>query len=118
MKNLLILLTLLSLFPCFRNKDRIRNLDIRTRIDRVHVFGFDFSESRSAKGGIWNLRTGKPETPLNYMDIQKDTIDSQPVVRLYRQVALGDHPLNGWETWTKKKGRWVRLDDAPTINHE
>ena len=85
-----------------------KDLTITSRIDSVYVFGFDLRESRSAKGGIWNVTTGKPETPLNYTKLRNDTIDGQPVVQLYREVVLGNHPLNGWETWTLKEGKWEK----------
>ena len=62
-------------------------------IDSVYVFGFDLTETLFAKGGIWNAVTGKPETPLNYTNARKDTVDSVPVVKLYRQVVPGNHPL-------------------------
>lgn len=86
-----------------------KDLTITDRIDSVYVFGFDLRESRSAKGGIWNVTTGKPETPLNFTKLRNDTIDGRPVVQLYREVVLGNHPLNGWETWTLKEGKWERL---------
>lgn len=85
-----------------------KDLTITDRIDSVYVFGFDLRESRSAKGGIWNVTTGKPETPLNFTKLRNDTIDGQPVVQLYREVVLGNHPLNGWETWTLKEGKWEK----------
>ena len=87
-----------------------KNLTVKLQIDSVHVFGFDLTESRSAKGGIWNLETCKAVTPLNYTNIKNDTIDGRPVVKLYREVALGNHPLNGWETWVLKDGKWICLD--------
>ncbi len=91
----------------------IKDVTIKERIDSVYVFGFDLHESRSAKGGIWNLETGKPETPQNYTRAKNDTIDGRPVVMLYREVALGNHPLNGWETWTLKDGKWVEFAEEP-----
>lgn len=110
MKRAFILFfSLLSAFGV-NAQDRTRNLDIKTRIDSVYVFGFDLTESRSAKGGIWNAETGRPETPLNYIKAEKDTIDSVPVVRLYRQVVPGRHPLNGWEVWRKQEGGWICID--------
>ncbi len=84
-----------------------KNLTITSHIDSVFVFGFDLGPSRSAKGGIWNLKTGRPETPQNYSRMKNDTIDGQPVVLLYRQVVWGNHPLNGWETWLLKDGKWA-----------
>lgn len=89
MKRVLILISSLLLPLGMNAQDRVRNLDIRTQIDSIYAFGFDLTESRSAKGGIWNLRTGKPETPLNYMSVKNDTIGSMPVVKLYRQSSRG-----------------------------
>lgn len=106
---------LVILLPSLVHAQDIKDLTITTEIDSVYVFGFDLTESRSAKGGIWNTKTSKPETPLNYSKAQKDTIDSVPVVKLYRQVAHGGHPLNGWEIWCRKNGMWICIDgDMPT----
>lgn len=92
---------------------KTNNLNIKTRIDSTFVFAFDMTESRSAKGGIWSLKENKFVTPQNYSEAKTDTIDGKPVVKLYRQVALGNHPLNGWETWTQKCCcQWIRLDEA------
>lgn len=93
-------------------RQKIKDLNIQTRIDSTYVFGFNLKESRSNKGGIWNIKTGKPETPQNYTRAQKDTIDGQPVVKLFRQVALGNHPLNGWEIWTLNDGKWKKISDS------
>ena len=93
-------------------QDTINGLTIKTQIDSTYVFGFNLTESRSAKGGIWNVKTGKAETPLSYTKIKKDTIDGQPVIMLYREVALGNHPLNRWETWVQKEGKWVNAEEA------
>lgn len=41
-----------------------------------------------------------------------------PVVKLYRQVVPGNHPLNGWETWGRKDGAWVRLDETSLPDSE
>lgn len=92
------------------------DLTITMSIDNTYAFGFDLRESRSAKGGIWNLKTGNPETPLNYSQAKADTINGQPVVKLYREVGLGNHPLNGWETWILKDKKWIEYkeDTEPT----
>ena len=85
-----------------RFKD-IDELTIDTRIDSTHVFAYRLKESRSARGAIWNLLTHEAETPEMYSEIQFDTLDGTAVVKLYRQVVWGDHPLNGWETWTRRE---------------
>ena len=90
----------------------IKDLTIKEKIDSTYVFGFDLTESRSAKGGIWNVKTGKPETPLNYTQIKNDTIDGKPVIMLYREVVPGNHPLNRWETWMQKEGKWLNVEEA------
>ena len=89
-----------------------KDLTIKTRIDSTFVFAFDLRESRSAKGGIWNVKTGKAETPLNYTQMKNDTIDGKPVIRLYREVVPGNHPLNRWEVWTQKDGKWTNTEEA------
>lgn len=115
MKNFLCLtalaLALLTPTSVFAQKTN-KNLTIKTKIDKTYVFAFDLTESRSAKGGIWNLKKGKFVTPQNYTEAKTDTIDGQPVVMLYRQVMLGNHPLNGWEKWTKKGRQWICMDEA------
>lgn len=116
MKRIYILALCLFLSFAANAQDKARNLDVKTHIDSVYVFGFDLTESRSAKGGIWNTMTGKPETPLNYTKAQKDTVDSVPVVKLYRQVVPGNHPLNGWETWRRKEGMWICIDGKTPEN--
>lgn len=88
-------------------------LNVTKRIDDTFVFAFDLSASRSAKGGIWNVKKRKFVTPQNYSEAKTDTINGKPVVLLYRQVALGNHPLNGWETWAKKGRKWVKIEDSP-----
>lgn len=88
-----------------------RELTITARIDSTYVFGFDLTSSRSARGGIWHEQTGVAATPLCYSRMQCDTIDGQPVVRLYREVVPGAHPLNRWETWAWRENQWIRLDD-------
>ncbi len=88
-------------------QDTTNGLTIKNQIDSTYVFGFDLTQSRSAKGGIWNLKTGKAETPLNYSSMKNDTIDGQPVVKLYREVVPGNHPLNGWEIWMRKEDKWI-----------
>lgn len=98
--------------PSLMHAQDIKDLTITEEIDSVYVFGFNLKKSRSAKGGIWNLRTGRPETPLNYSTARKDTLNGQPAVMLYREVALGNHPLNGWETWVLEKDGWIRIDDS------
>lgn len=100
------------LLPSMMHAQDIKDLTIKTEIDSVYVFGFDLKESRSAKGGIWNLRTGRPETPLNYSTARKDTLNGKPVVMLYREVVPGNHPLNGWETWVLEQEEWTRTDDS------
>ena len=115
MKSSFILTLCLLLSFGANTRDRVRNLNITERIDSIYGFGFDLTESRSAKGGIWNTRTGKPETPLNYTKARKDSIDSQPVIKLYRQVVPGNHPLNGWETWVIKDGEWINMDTEKTL---
>ncbi|MDO4215528.1 MAG: hypothetical protein Q4D12_06400 [Bacteroidales bacterium] len=90
----------------------IKDLTIKEKIDSTYVFGFDLTESRSAKGGIWSVKTGKPETPLNYTQIKNDTIDGKPVIMLYREVVSGNHPLNRWETWMQKEGKWLNVEEA------
>lgn len=87
------------------------NLTIKTHIDSTYVFGFDLTHSRLAKGGIWNLKTGKAETPLSFSSIKNDTINGKPVIMLFREVVPGNHPLNGWEPWTLKDGKWVKVTD-------
>lgn len=89
-----------------------KDLTIKTRIDSTYVFGFDLSESRSAKGAIWNVKTGKAETPLGYTQMKNDTIDGKPVIMLYCEVVPGNHPLNGWETWMLKEGHWHKKETA------
>ena len=111
MKILPIILGLLSLCQGMKAQD-IQNLTIKEKIDSVYAFGFNLTESRSAKGGIWNVKTGKAETPLSYTKIKKDTIDGQPVIMLYREVALGNHPLNRWETWMLKDDKWINAEEA------
>lgn len=106
------LAALLLFIPLGLHAQKPKDLTVRTRIDSTYVFGFDLRESRSAKGGIWNVKTGKPVTPQNYTQAKKDTVDGKPVVMLYREVVPGNHPLNGWETWVRKCCRWVRVDDA------
>ena len=103
---------LTALLPSMMHAQDIKDLTVTTEIDSVYVFGFDLRESRSAKGGIWNLKTGRPETPLNYSTARKDTIDNRSVIMLYREVALGNHPLNGWETWVFEDGGWIRLEES------
>lgn len=100
------------LLPSLTHAQDIRGLTITTEIDSVYVFGFNLKESRSAKGGIWNLRTGRAETPLNYSMARIDTLNGQIAVMLYRELVLGNHPLNGWEAWVQKKEGWVRIDDS------
>ena len=90
----------------------IKDLTIKEKIDNTYVFGFDLRESRSAKGGIWNVKTGKAETPQNYTQVKNDTINGQPVLMLYREVVLGNHPLNRWETWVRKECKWINADEA------
>lgn len=114
MKNYLnyIILALAMLLSSSAQAQKSNNLNINTRIDDTYAFAFDFTESRSAKGGIWNVKTGEAVTPLNYSEAKTDTIDGKPVVKLYRQVALGNHPLNGWETWVMDSSKWVCMDEA------
>ena len=90
----------------------IKNLTIKEKIDSTYVFAFDLTESRSAKGGIWNVKTGKAETPQNYTQMKNDTIEGRPVIRLYREVVPGNHPLNRWETWVMKEGKWLNAEEA------
>ncbi len=118
MKNYLnyIVLAFAMLLVSSVQAQDVSNLNIKMRIDDTYAFAFDLSESRSAKGGIWNLKTGKAETPLNYSEAKTDTIDGKPVVMLYRQVALGNHPLNGWEPWVKECCQWVRMGEVPATN--
>ena len=113
MKRLPILLCLLFICQGAMTKNAIKDLTIKTRIDSTYVFGFDLRKSRSAKGGIWNVKTGKAETPQNYTQIKNDTIEGKPVVMLYREVVLDNHPLNRWETWVLKKGKWVEYVEEP-----
>ena len=89
----------------------IKDLTIKEKIDSTYVFAFDLTESRSARGGIWNVKTGKAETPLNFTQIKNDTIDGRPVIRLYREVVPGNHPLNRWETWVMKEGKWMEFEE-------
>lgn len=110
--NKAIIAALAILLPSLTHAQDIKGLTVTTEIDSVYVFGFNLEESRSAKGGIWNLRTGRPETPLNYSKVRKDTLNGQPAVMLYRELVLGNHPLNGWETWIQKNEGWVRIDDS------
>lgn len=107
MKKLFLLLSFLLFGQVVKAQDNVKELSIRTRIDSVYVFGFNTKESRDAKGGIWNLKTGLPETPQNYSKAEPDTIGGQPVVRLYRQVVWGKHPLNDWEVWVRRGGKWI-----------
>ena len=112
MKNLLIaVIALFFIIPFALHAQKPKDLTIKTRIDSTYVFAFDLTESRSAKGGIWNVKTGKAETPLSYTKIKKDTIDGQPVIMLYREVALGNHPLNRWETWMLKDDKWINAEE-------
>ena len=111
MKKRHILLCLLSL--CLgAMAQKPKDLTIKTRIDSTYVFAFDLTESRSAKGGIWNMKTGKAETPQNYTQIKNDTIEGRPVIRLYREVVPGNHPLNRWETWVMKEGKWLNAEET------
>lgn len=89
-----------------------KDLTVKTHIDSTYAFAFDLRESRSAKGGIWNMKTGRPETPLNYTQVRNDTIDGRPVIMLYREVVPGNHPLNLWEAWILDGSQWVRADEA------
>lgn len=116
MKNYLnyIVLAFAMLLTSSVQAQNANNLTVKMRIDDTYVFAFDLTESRSAKGGIWNVKTGEAVTPLNYSEAKTDTIDGKPVVKLYRQVALGNHPLNGWETWVMDSSKWVRMDEATT----
>lgn len=93
-------------------QDANNGLTFKTQIDSAYVFAFDLRESRSAKGGIWSIKEGKFVTPQNFSEAKTDTINGQPVVKLYRQVGLGNHPLNGWETWINKDCKWIRMDEA------
>ena len=92
-----------------------KDLTVTLQIDDVYAFGFDLRQSRSAKGGIWNLKTGKAETPLNYSKAQCDTINGTSVVKLYREVGLGNHPQNGWETWRRQGAEWICSDQASNM---
>ncbi|MCQ2222133.1 MAG: hypothetical protein MJZ12_12130, partial [Prevotella sp.] len=113
MKNLLIaVIALFFIIPFALHAQKPGNLTIKTRIDSTYVFAFDLTESRSAKGGIWNVKTGKAETPQNYTQIKNDTIEGRPVIRLYREVVPGNHPLNRWETWVMKEGKWLNAEEA------
>ena len=117
MKNLLIaVIALFFIIPLALHAQKPKDLTIKTRIDSTYVFAFDLRESRSAKGGIWNVKTGKAETPLNYTRMKNDTIDGKPVVMLYREVALGNHPLNRWETWVLKEGKWVDAEEDTAVD--
>lgn len=91
-----------------RFKD-IDELTVDTRIDSTHVFAYRLKESRSARGAIWNIHTHEAETPEMYSEIQFDTLDGAAVVKLYRQVVWGKHPLNGWEIWTRREKGWIKL---------
>ena len=118
MKNYLnyIVLAFAMLLASSVQAQNANNLTVKMRIDDTYAFAFDLTESRSAKGGIWNVKTGEAVTPLNYSEAKTDTIDGKPVVKLYRQVALGNHPLNGWETWVMDSSKWVRMDEATNAN--
>lgn len=117
MKNLLIaVIALFFIIPFALHAQKPRNLTIKTRIDSTYVFAFDLTESRSAKGGIWNVKTGKAETPLNFTQIKNDTIEGRPVIRLYREVVPGNHPLNRWETWMLKEGKWVDAEEDTAVD--
>ncbi len=108
MKNLLIaVIAQFFIIPFALHAQKPKGLTIKTRVDSTYVFAFDLTESRSAKGGIWNVKTGKAETPQNYTQIKNDTIDGRPVIRLYREVVPGNHPLNRWEAWVLKEGKWI-----------
>lgn len=106
MKKTLVLLCFLSLCQGMKAQE-IKDLTIKTSIDSTFVFGFDLTQSRSAKGGIWNLKTGKTETPLNYSQMKTDTVDGKPVIMLYREMVPGNHPLNRWEIWIRKECKWI-----------
>lgn len=93
----------------------IKDLTIKEKIDDTYVFGFDLRESRSAKGGIWNVNTGKPETPLNYTQMKNDTIEGKPVIMLYREIVPGNHPLNKWETWIRKEYKWINAEEDTAV---
>ena len=113
MKNLLIaVIALFFIIPFALHAQKPMDLTIKTRIDSTYVFAFNLTESRSAKGGIWNVKTGKAETPQNYTQIKNDTIEGRPVIRLYREVVPGNHPLNRWETWVMKEGKWLNAEEA------
>ena len=107
-----LILAFVIFMPASMQAQNANDLTVKMHIDDTYVFAFNLTESRSAKGGIWNLKTGKAETPLNYSEAKTDTIDGKLVVKLYRQVALGNHPLNGWETWVKEDSQWVQQDEA------
>lgn len=112
MKNLLIaVIALFFIIPFALHAQKPKDLTIKTRIDSTYVFAFDLTESRSAKGGIWNVKTGKAETPQNYTQMKNDTIEGRPVIRLYREVVPGNHPLNRWETWVLKEGKWIDAEE-------
>ncbi len=112
MKNLLIaVIALFFIIPFALHAQKPKDLTIKTHIDSTYVFAFDLTESRSAKGGIWNVKTGKAETPQNYTQIKNDTIEGRPVIRLYREVVPGNHPLNRWETWVMKEGKWMEFEE-------
>lgn len=112
MKNLFVsVVALLLISHSALQAQELEGLTIRAGIDSSYVFGFDLRESRSAKGGIWNVRTGKPETPLSYTQMRNDNVDGESVIMLYREVVPGNHPLNVWETWAFREGRWIRVDD-------
>ena len=113
MKNLLIaVIALFFIIPFALHAQKPKDLTIKTRIDSTYVFAFDLTESRSAKGGIWNVKTGKAETPQNYTQMKNDTIEGRPVIRLYREVVPGNHPLNRWETWVLKEGKWLNAEET------
>lgn len=119
MKNLLIaVIALFFIIPFALHAQKPKDLTIKTRIDSTYVFAFDLTESRSAKGGIWNVKTGKAETPQNYTQVKNDTINGQPVLMLYREVVLGNHPLNRWETWVQKEGKWVSFEEELNIESD
>lgn len=119
MKNLLIaVIALFFIIPFALHAQKPKDLTIKTRIDSTYVFAFDLTESRSAKGGIWNVKTGKAETPQNYTQVKNDTINGQPVLMLYREVVLGNHPLNRWETWVQKEGKWAPFEEELNIESD
>lgn len=111
MKILLIaLIALIFIFPVALHAQIPKDITVATRIDSTFVFGFDLTQSRSAKGGIWNVKTGKAETPLIYSKAKNDTINGKPVIKLYREVVPGNHPLNGWEIWRQKEDKWINIE--------